>query len=127
MLSSAKKINSRVVQSVHDVFRTHRRKRMPHITFTNVYFTIVDPYQDDPMVITVEIKKFVVKKILIDQGSSIDTLYWKTYKKLEFPEDAMTPYDELIYGFPRERVSTKGYIHLHTTFEEGNLTKTISI
>jgi len=37
-----------------------------------------DPNQDDPMVITVEIESFAVKKVLVDQGSSFDILYWKT-------------------------------------------------
>lgn len=39
----------------------------------------------------------------------------------------MTPFDKLIYIVVRERVSTKGYIDLHTTFGEGNLMKNILI
>jgi len=43
------------------------------------------------MVITVEIEKNVVKKFLIDQGSSVDILYWATYQKLQLPIIAMVP------------------------------------
>jgi len=39
----------------------------------------------------------------------------------------MVPYDEPIYGFSREKVSTCGYIDLHTIFREGSQTKTIHI
>jgi len=48
---------------------------MSPITFTNIDFQGVDPDQDDPMVITVEVENFVVKKILIDQRNSVDILY----------------------------------------------------
>jgi len=39
----------------------------------------------------------------------------------------MVPYDELIYGFSGEKVSTHGYIDLHTVFRDGAQTKTIPI
>ena len=58
------------------------QRRMPPITFTDLDFTGTDPNQDDPMVITVELQNFAVKKVLVDQGSSVDILYWKTFRKL---------------------------------------------
>ena len=39
----------------------------------------------------------------------------------------MVPYDELIYGFSGEKVSTRGYIDLYTVFHDGAQTKTILI
>ena len=39
----------------------------------------------------------------------------------------MVLYDEPIYGFSGEQVSTRGYIDLHTIFREGTQTKTIPI
>jgi len=39
----------------------------------------------------------------------------------------MIPYDEPVYNFYRERVATKRYIDLHTTFGEGSITKTILV
>jgi len=100
---------------------------MPLITFTDDDFHGVDHQQDDPMVITVELENYAVKKVLIDQGSSIDILYWTTYQKLQLPPTAMVPYDEPIYGFSKEKVSTRGYIDLHIIFGEGTQTKTIHI
>jgi len=55
---------------------------MPSITFTDADFKGIDLAQDDSMVITIEIENFAVMKTLVDQGSSIDILYWKTFKKL---------------------------------------------
>jgi len=79
------------------------------------------------MVITVEIENYAVKKVLVDQGSSVDILYWATYQKLQLPDTAMVPYDEPIYGFSGEPVSTRGYIDLHIIFWDGTQTKTIPI
>ena len=39
----------------------------------------------------------------------------------------MVPYDEPIYGFSGEKVSTHGYINLHSVFRDGTQTKTIPI
>jgi len=48
---------------------------MPSTTFTDDDFHGLDHQQDDPMVITVEIENYAVKKVLVDQGSSINILY----------------------------------------------------
>jgi len=84
--------------------------------FTDDDFHGIDHQQDDPMVITIEIENYAIKKILVGQGSSADILYWATYQKLQLPDKAMVPYDEPIYGFSGEQVSTRGYIDLHTVF-----------
>jgi len=55
---------------------------MPPVTFTDADFQDMDHEQNDPMVITLEIENFTVKKVLIDQGNSVDILYWATYQKL---------------------------------------------
>jgi len=39
----------------------------------------------------------------------------------------MVPHDEPIYGFSGEKVSSRGYIDLHTVFRDGAQTKTIPI
>jgi len=103
---------------------------MPLITFTNANFKGIDPCQDDPMVITVQIENLSVMKTLIDQGSSVDILYWSTFKKLCIPENEIQPYDDQVVGFSGERVDTKGYIDLYTKFrgKEGKSgSKTIKI
>jgi len=51
-------------------------------TFSVSDFQGTDPNQDDPMVITMEVDNFTVKKVFIDQGNSVDILYWKTFNKM---------------------------------------------
>jgi len=95
--------------------------------FTDEDFEEIDPDHDDPMVITVEIAKYVVMKSFVDQGSSVDILFWDTFSKLHLKEEDMVPFLEQIIGFSGERVDTKGYIDLATTFGIGNATKRIKI
>ncbi|XP_068483297.1 uncharacterized protein [Phaseolus vulgaris] len=124
--NSARKKHLRDIQSAHAT--TRRRPHIPPITFTDEDFTAIDPAQDDPMVITVEIDKFAIAKTLVDQGSSVDILYWDIFKKMRIPEAHIQPYNEQIVGFSGERVDTKGYIDLYTTFgEEDGLHKTINV
>ena len=79
------------------------------------------------MVISVEIKDFAVRKTLVDQGSSVDILYWRTFKKLKISEADIQHYSEPIVGFSGERVDTKGYIDIFTKFGGGKVTRTVKI
>jgi len=78
---------------------------MPPITFTYEDFKGVDYRQDDPMVISVDIDRFTIRT-LVDQGSLVDILYWKTFKAMRIPEAEMVPYDNHGVGFSGERVGT---------------------
>jgi len=55
--------------------------------------------QEDLMVITMEVDNCMVMKTLINQGSSVDILYWPTFQKLEIPEAEIKPYDDQPIGF----------------------------
>jgi len=58
----------------------------------------------------------VVKKIQIDQGSLVTSSIRRHIKKRALLEEAMIFYDELIYGFSRECVCTRGYIDFKPCF-----------
>ncbi|XP_020211561.1 uncharacterized protein LOC109796286 [Cajanus cajan] len=124
--SSAQRRHLRAVRHVHAVETV--RRRLPTITFTEADFKGIDPYQDDPMIISVEIHNCIVRKTLVDQGSSADILYWNTFKQLGIPEAELIPYDEPLVGFSGERVKTKGYIKLSTRFGfEGTEYRDVSV
>jgi len=64
----------------------------------------------------------------VDQGSLVDVLYWKTFKKMVLDEDDIVPLDEQIVGFSGERVDIRGYIDLHAKFGGSNQgQKTINV
>ncbi|XP_017437959.1 uncharacterized protein LOC108344008 [Vigna angularis] len=115
--SSTRKHHVRALRSVNSVQRA--RRSMPEITFTNDDFHAPDREQDDPMVITAEITRYWVSKVLIDQGSSANILYWKTFQRMDLPENLIVPYNEQIVGFAGERVDTHNYVDLHTRLGTG--------
>lgn len=85
------------------------------ITFSDEDFHAPDLEQDDPMVITTMIARSQVRKVLVDQGSSTNILYWKTFTQMEISEDAIMPFNEQIVGFAGERVDTRGDVDLRTS------------
>ena len=72
--------------------------------------------QDDPMVVSIIIANFMVSRVLIDQGNSVDILYWKTFQRLEVSPDIVYPHVGPLLDFTGERVETKGYVDLMATF-----------
>lgn len=67
---------------------------MPPITFTNEDFHAPDPDQDDPMIIIAKIARYGVGKLLIDQDSLVNILYWKTFQQMEILDNLIVPYNE---------------------------------
>jgi len=112
---SARKKYVRAIQSVN-VVSVCPRRHMPPIAFRYDDFQAINPQHDDPMVISVEIENFAVRKTLVDPGSSVDILYWGTFRKLRISKEEIQQYSESIVGFSGERVNTKGYIDFFTKF-----------
>lgn len=90
-------------------------------------FHILDPDQDDLMVITAQIALYDVSKVLVDQGSLINILYWATFLKMDLSEDIIAPFNELIMGFAGERVDTRGYLDLRTWLGVGKEAKELRV
>nr|KYP39958.1 hypothetical protein KK1_038696 [Cajanus cajan] len=124
--SHDKRETGRAIRSVNAVTQVGSI-RMPPITFTDKDFKGIDPVQDAPMVISVEINNCIVKKTLVDQGSSADILYWKTFEQLGIPEHELTPYNEPLVGFSGERVDTRGTIDLYTYFRDNQPRRRIKV
>jgi len=66
---------------------------MPDITFTDRDFQAIDTQQDDPMVITIDLANCEVRKTLVDQGSFVDVLYWRMFRKMGLEESEIIPLD----------------------------------
>jgi len=64
--SSARKKHLRYIQSINHITHSHHRRRMPSIIFTDDDFHGLDHRQDDPMVMTIEIENYVVKKVFVN-------------------------------------------------------------
>lgn len=99
--------------------------REPEITFTPKDFQGIIPHDDDPMVITLQILKWDVMRVLIDPGSSTDILYYDAFEKMGFDDEQLQPFKGSLAGFTGEQVHVRGYITLKTTFGDDSQAKTI--
>jgi len=99
---------------------------------TNLVFTKADlrdviPHDNDPVVISVVTVGRKVHRVLVDQGSSVDVMFWSTFNKLQLSPNLLRPYTGCLYGFAGDQVEVRGYLELRTTFTDGTTSSTESI
>lgn len=87
----------------------------------------VFPHEDDPVLISMIAMGRRVHRVLVDQGSSTDVMFWSTFTGLGIPFDQLRPFDGVLVGFSSDPVEVKGYVDLRTTFTDGDASKTITI
>ncbi|XP_015949749.1 uncharacterized protein LOC107474627 [Arachis duranensis] len=109
--------------------RPERQTSIPnsHINFSVADFKTSCPNLDDPVVISLYMGELTVKKVLLDPGSSVDVLFYSTFKKMNFSDKALQPSPGELVGFSGEKVSVLGYIWLRTTIGEPPNNKTLDI
>ncbi|RDX86489.1 hypothetical protein CR513_32165, partial [Mucuna pruriens] len=79
----------KVVQQVMNVQNDGGHPEDPFISFSKVDYKGVQPHQDDSMVISVVAADYKVERVLVDQGSSVDVLFWTTFQKLGKMEEEL--------------------------------------
>jgi len=98
----------------------------------DLYFTKADlqdvvPHDNDPVVISVIIVGRRVHRVLINQESSTDVMFWSTFNKLQLSPDQLRPYDDCLYGFTGDQVEVRRHVELRTTFTNDTSSRTINI
>ncbi|XP_058181264.1 uncharacterized protein LOC131299701 [Rhododendron vialii] len=92
---------SRQVLAVGPGSKRPRTEELPKwmITFTERDLERVQTPHSDALFVTVQIGVHDVKRILVDQGSSAEVMYYDLFKKLDLPESALQPTDVPLIGF----------------------------
>ncbi|XP_020207331.1 uncharacterized protein LOC109792338 [Cajanus cajan] len=121
--SAARKRYSRSVLSDSDWARPTR----PTITFSDADFEGVSPHEDDPIVVSAIVMGYNVKRVLVDQGSSTDIMFWEAFVGMKILTDRLMPYVGTLVGFAGDQVTARGYTDLETTFGKGDNMKTITV
>ncbi|XP_072076442.1 uncharacterized protein [Arachis hypogaea] len=126
--NSARKRSFRAICSVEgpkqDVAITNPQ---PEVTFTQADFNSNIQNLDDPVVITLQIWDLLVKKVLLDPGSSVDVLFYSTFQKMKLSDNVLQSTGGDLVGFSGERVPILGSVWLQTTLGEQPLSKTNDI
>ena len=97
------------------------------LVFTRADLRDVVPHDNDPVVISVVTTGRKVHRVLVDQGSFADVMFWSTFNKLQLSPDLLRPYTGCLYGFGENQVEVRGYLELRTTFTDGTTSRTESI
>ncbi|GAV61362.1 hypothetical protein CFOL_v3_04889, partial [Cephalotus follicularis] len=82
------------------------------ISFSEVDYEGVRLPHDDPVVVTLLVELFTMKRILIDNGSSTDILYKHAFDQLRIPVDQLKPVKTPLVGFASETIHPLGSINL---------------
>ena len=67
---------------------------------------------DNALVVTLRIRGYDVKKVLVDQGSAVEVMYPDLYKGLKLKPEDLTAYDSPLVSFEGKTVTPKGLIRL---------------
>ncbi|XP_077251063.1 uncharacterized protein LOC143890320 [Tasmannia lanceolata] len=67
---------------------------------------------DDALVITMLVANWELKKILVDNESSADILYYHAFKQMMIGDDRLKPANSDLFGFSGEVVKVEGQIKL---------------
>jgi len=97
------------------------------LVFTRADLQDVVPHDNDPVVISVVTAGRKVHRVLVDQGSSADVMFWSTFNKLRLSPYLLRPYTGCLYGFADNQVEVRGYLELRTTFTDGTASRTENI
>ncbi|GAV76962.1 LOW QUALITY PROTEIN: hypothetical protein CFOL_v3_20435, partial [Cephalotus follicularis] len=98
--------------------RVHHSKRLRTggdeevISFSEADYEGVRLPHDDPVVVTLLVKLFTIKRILIDSGRSTDILYKHVIDQLRILVDQLKPVKIPLVGFAGEMVYPLGSINL---------------
>jgi len=73
------------------------------LVFTKADLQDIVPHDNNPVVISVVTNGRKVHRVLVDQGSSTDVMFWTTFNKLQLSPDMLRPYIGCLYGFAETR------------------------
>ncbi|GAV61370.1 hypothetical protein CFOL_v3_04897, partial [Cephalotus follicularis] len=82
------------------------------ITFSEADYEGVRLPHDDPVVVTLLVELFTMKRILIDSGSSADSLYKHAFDQLRISTDQLKPVKTPLVGFAGETIHPLSSINL---------------
>ena len=72
---------------------------------------VKQPY-NDPLVIMLNIEGFNTKRILVDNGSSADIIYFPTFQQLKLDPKRLCPFESPFVSFSGDKVYPRGIVTL---------------
>ena len=82
------------------------------ITFTNEDAARIHHPHDDAIVITLLIADYITRRVLVDNGSSTDILYYPAFQQMKLGRDQLHPVYSPLVGFGGMKVQPVGTVTL---------------
>ncbi|XP_016199133.1 uncharacterized protein LOC107640090 [Arachis ipaensis] len=123
--SSARKRSYRAMLMVQQTDETTIRK--PHtsqISFEQSDYQARATNLDDHVVISIQARDLLVKKVLLDPSSSADVFFYSTFRKMKLSEHTILPSLGELVRFSGERISILSSIWLKITMGDHPLSET---
>ncbi|XP_071924151.1 uncharacterized protein [Coffea arabica] len=105
--------------------RTYRQANLEQAESSSRISKVITYWPNDPvpaassshetLVIEVFTNNYIVKKVYIDPGSSVDVMYFRTFESLKFAREHMTPVRTPLVGFEGHIVHPEGMVTLTVT------------
>ena len=91
------------------------RREEECIIFTEQDAAHVHFPHSDPLVVEMQIANMIVKRVLVDTGSSVNILYKSSLERMGLSSKDLEPCNQTIYGFSGEGMTPSGMIKLPIT------------
>ena len=113
--SKSKKAYLKVVQNVQLSRRSPKARttNKQAITFTDEDAERIHHPHDDAIVITLLIVDYTTRRVLVDNGSLADILYYPAFQQMRLGRDQLRPVNSPLVGFDGMKVQPMGTISYH--------------
>ena len=106
--NSARKAYARSMQN-KEVYSLHRPLKAARTESVMLSFLKEDARgvampHDDALVVTLTVANHAIHRILVDNGSSTDILYWPVFQQMGIDRDRIKPFGSPLVGFSEEQV-----------------------
>ena len=117
---SSKKARKTYLKMVHSVQLTGSVPKMPRIDNPVIKFSEDDVRRlhhphDDALVVSLQIGDYNMHRVLVDNGSSADILYYPAFQQMRIDREWLTPTNAPLVGFGGTKVFPLGAITLAVT------------
>ncbi|XP_050290249.1 uncharacterized protein LOC126728478 [Quercus robur] len=112
---SLKKAYHRQVNSVHAMPPSKHRRTYQDMSFSEGDAMGVKQPHNDPLVIMLNIEGFNTKRILVDNGSFVDIIYFPAFQQLRLDPKRLRPFNSPLVSFSGDRVYPRGIVTLTVT------------
>ena len=112
--SKSRKTYLKVVQNIQ-LSRQSPKTRTPNeqaITFTDEDALRIHHPHNDVIIITLLIADYSIRRVLVDNGSSTDILYYPAFQQMNLGRDQLRPVHSPLVGFGGMKVQPVGTITL---------------